>query len=1281
MNNIVAGVITAHQIYDELQKGSTDLYTKRFDFGRENDYNEFSYSLEEHDLHPLLPFSNSLEDLANLSKNATKVFSNMMVSRAEDKSKDSRFDEEPIIEDVALLKSELTLSYSYKIDDDNKYENRTNVDIIDLLTHQELYDKREWTFLTKFNDSKYIALNKTTVLDNAFTSNRNLTKLNRTRRLGELLGLITSNTLCNIPKESRPQLYYVYNGMRPDNTQYQKWNGLQVFDLDLKYSRCFPTMDKQKTKELLFELLKQYKWFVGIGFSSSGKGLHIYTKVARPHQYYIDEQRNEDLMRYWYQMSYTQKYAVIRYVLENVCKVDNGDDPQHPVIDFAMAKISQGVRISYDADFLINPDFEDIQPIMDYHHAPVEGLEFNQWLLKDYIIDNKIFKMWIQQHEVSLQKHSGTYVEQVAIDYGDTNVSLPEGKQPTPFNGEVFYQLRYNVCNTIAAFFGELGREYAHIILKSDVCRNKNEVNGIYNCAINSKKKPTKYGLQILKSCGFNVALGDDSKQSLAIDTKKDLVSLIEKAAASVDVESKCSLKLKQDEYLGNHTEFLLGSVKPGMGNLLTSPPGTGKTELVKSLSKNYRVLLVLPYISVIDAKVVRDNDLGENFDAYFGATKVSDIKKGKSAVMTLDKFGRVDIDKIAYMYDYVMIDESHLIFTSSFRLEAMANSLKNIKTLIDMSKFDDFSAKLVMMTGTPTGERPYFNFYQNLNEILVRKEESRTKTVEFVLCNDIKDMQAKISMQIADCIKNGKKVLYPTNDGDVQAAKLIGMIEHQLGRTIKWSYYKKANTNSEMATSINENATVGDYELILASNYLSVGIDIKDFNDFECIYDSSFAGYEIEQFNCRLRNVDIISRVYIPLYNAENDIMKNLLNYSDFSIKMNREDRDLMRDYVDISKKKLELSVSYDPITNRIFTPGFRIENGQIVFKLEEHELTMFEERFLETMRSPYFIAYSLAEYGYTIRIVDSNVIDKKLTNELIKVGLENAKIESQIKNDLGIYTFEWLMDNDNYLNSFGMEYPNLVNRIWKEGITIDEDPNNKGINIEESMIGEVAKIIVPDRRIFDEQLAVASRFLSLYSMETSKFIYQQCIKKSGKINKSEVSRYMRLMQLVKMEERGNLGNEIYETIKFMYEYIDPFLKDEQYGVATEEHQLRIDFCTQLYLRELQLDLRSQKMTKKYRDEVSELMNVICTKYVVNGLIHLDFRLLPTPDNSTRKKLKEYDSILKQMFEISDDRLPKNLQEIIRIRHLPTTDINAIETIQNVRDGEMAFLSEISPI
>ena len=336
--NLAGNKITAKELYESLQAGRTDLYDKRFSFGREQDYNEFTISLEERGMLPITPFKLGLEDLVKISKDNEDVIENIKKSRSDDKKIDPRFMEQPSQEDPGLLKGELQLSYNYSIDDQTKYDSRTNLDIIDILTAQDLFNEQKWSFLSKFNDSRYILLNKTTLLDNAFISNRNLTKLNRTRRLGELLTLIMSDNLKTLRKEQRPQIYYTSDGIRPDNTQYHKWNGLQVFDLDLKYAKCFKDINISEVKQQLYRTLCHYPWLVGIGTSSSGKGIHIYTKVARPHHYYFEETLNEYYERFWYRMSFVQKYAAIRWTMEHVCHIDNGEDPKHPVIDFAVCK-------------------------------------------------------------------------------------------------------------------------------------------------------------------------------------------------------------------------------------------------------------------------------------------------------------------------------------------------------------------------------------------------------------------------------------------------------------------------------------------------------------------------------------------------------------------------------------------------------------------------------------------------------------------------------------------------------------------------------------------------------------------------------------------------------------------------------------------------------------------------------------------------------------------------------------------------------------------------------
>ena len=55
-----------------------------------------------------------------------------------------------------------------------------------------------------------------------------------TRTLGELLLEITNPENLLIDKSKRQQIYMTYDGTRPLKEEYYKWNGLQIYDLDLK---------------------------------------------------------------------------------------------------------------------------------------------------------------------------------------------------------------------------------------------------------------------------------------------------------------------------------------------------------------------------------------------------------------------------------------------------------------------------------------------------------------------------------------------------------------------------------------------------------------------------------------------------------------------------------------------------------------------------------------------------------------------------------------------------------------------------------------------------------------------------------------------------------------------------------------------------------------------------------------------------------------------------------------------------------------------------------------
>ena len=89
---------------------------------------------------------------------------------------------------------------------------------------------------------------------------------------------ITNAANKNIPKTQRKAIFSTSNGVRPTgDAAYDIWNGFQVIDMDIKDA----TMAK-KLKTRLFKALHKCNWFLGITYSASGMGLHIYTKIAIP---------------------------------------------------------------------------------------------------------------------------------------------------------------------------------------------------------------------------------------------------------------------------------------------------------------------------------------------------------------------------------------------------------------------------------------------------------------------------------------------------------------------------------------------------------------------------------------------------------------------------------------------------------------------------------------------------------------------------------------------------------------------------------------------------------------------------------------------------------------------------------------------------------------------------------------------------------------------------------------------------------------------------------------
>lgn len=1483
----------------------------------------------------------------------------------------------------------------------------TSLKNINNLVYQQIISNK---MLAVLFSKEFISNNKTTTLETTYTNNINREMVYRTRTLGELLFEITNEENIGFQKVERQQIYMTFDGLRPSKEEYYKWNGLQVFDIDLKYWIKKSNGNIQELKELIHKYLSNFHWYLWICTSASGNGLHIYTKVTPPHHVYTIPENNEYISKYWHQVNYITKLSNIYDVLKRAHNSKNNNIDfsvffkehknngistiiaeennieENKYVDNVVSRITAGIRLSFDTYPLINHNFLDLHVGLGLGQT-LDGYEYQETIEKillrkckqiDLINENLV----VENQEDYLQRKNKNIIDlskfvTLGIDINEINV-LPKN--------QINYVTRYNVCNTLASLFGKDGINIAHSLLDSKNNGNVGEINSFYSCAISNGKEPSKLGLEILKKAGIIKNIEPELNEIVETGFKNDLKKEIEKTLLN-PIEN-IDFKLLHNQYLSDINNELINRVTGEKLNIIFSPPGsgkclgkdteilmfdgttkfvqdivigdilmgwdskprnvlatgTGKEELFKiipnkgepwicnkshilsviesgkfkqnstkpnsydiediditgilnlpinhrkklfrvgldfdkkdillnpyflglwlgdgethqpriavgdidknitvpflkayankldcnlseyldkrdghnvstyaitkkldgnrnsiifDLMKNYnllgnkhipkdflmnsrkirlmvfaglidsdgggsngtydyvtklpklaedikflcrslgyfvkhtikyvdntpyqrliisgdftdvpvrlerkkfirqinknalvtgfkiesigegdyygfeidgdkrfmlgdftvthnthwilklakegkRVLLVLPYISVIQNKVENDSSITDLFDTFYGSTDIKDIAYGRNAVTTFDKFSRSNYEKISKMFDYIFLDESHLLFTSSYRIEATSNVIKKIKELFYISSNDPFASKIVLMTGTETGESYFFNKVSNIMRI---SKPQLKKELEFLICGDTLDSITRLASKAADLISNGYRLMIPTNKGEIYSEKIIGMIEYLLNRNLKYGYYKRSNTEQEICQLINNENSIGDYDIVFCSNYLSVGIDINDKDlKFASIYLGNFSGYEIEQFNARIRKTGIKSIYCITTNKLDGTTIDSLLVEPDLLLKITDEDQLYFIDDKSIASAKTEFIASYDPVLHRITTPGFSLLNGKIQFNLEEYELVSFEQKYSVCMEHPIKVARELNKYGYQITVsTEFEGLSEGEQEVLKKMGIEAAKNEKIRKHNLLVGTYIDLINQNQYTNENGLEFSDAIDWIGKNTNKIIEDRELTKLDEDGTIIpcfvqiiydvfASPQQVIVRSREAFDKMYKPAKYLINRYSKIKAIDIIYQYVDDNGILKQKNFQRAINLLKLIDGSEANELAEPITRSLEKIYLFIDKFETNKDFRIGYETYQSLLDTWTNEYIDTLGIKINTKYGFDKIRDGLIEMLNDVGTKSTSKNGIRFSYNLMPEQDSTTILNRRSIDTLVSNMFNITDN-------------------------------------------
>jgi len=919
----------------------------------------------------------------------------------------------------------------------------------------------------------------------------------------DIFALMHNKDYANVPKAERKVIFSTSEPSRPIGDQaYIMWNGIQIIDIDIKNQEIANGL-----KKILFDELNQYQWFLGVSLSSSKKSLHVWTKI-------IPISRDLNSRKVEFRCNFRHKYSYIYITLLKYCsKFGYTKEDILSYLDNAMAKPQQGIYIASDDPYM-NTNFMDLRLNATFEAAIETGIESINWITHPDL--REIFAKLEWFNNESFSKEANTNLDDIE------NKDYRSDKHSGPIHYK--HNQRWQLANTLVAIYKDLpnGEEKAYQVM-CEICAetSKKELKGDIRTAALHNKPISKWAVRELNEHhGFKLKLKQNvSEFSEAIEkTNEELKnSSVSKDPIRVfnNNVNRIDFFISKDQYLSDIKDDILKNLSKI--TLLEAGAGYGKTEMIKAFKA--KTLLILPFTSIIKSKIELDQ-VTSDWLYYYGSKKPTLdelVRPGQSMSMTIDKFSHLNLMELDMAdFEYIVIDESHLLFTSSYR-DVMSPTIQRLANC---------KAKVIMMTGTPTAE---VLFFPKVNHIVVTKEESRIKEFTTYFCKSkYEQIECMVNSMVED-IKNGVKILWPTNKGNTYFEQITSLVHDKVCRLVpdhgplKTFYYKKSNYGDDSMDNINKNKSIGDNDIIGCTTYLSVGIDICDTKRFHIYFNEPMICQYIEQYANRIRRNDLYIKLFLPLENDGNAIDWNYVKPIDLKIQENEiiYARDLVKTANDMLERNLDES-KYNPLILSMLTANKFLKYDEIDCKyyIDEtsYKLHFFEDRYIDYGEQWKVIKEGMEYYGYNTK----EIISEDAISEERKI-----EIDEDLKKIRHKRWDEYTQNVRIFLSHITDENIDIYKEVLKGNYTIFKDDEYKEERGENNLYVNSIEVI-------EKNIQIVCSLYRFYTIDTIKEIYEFCIdKKSNRLNHTKLERIRKFVNIEYNRKKKKLDFPILKYVK----------------------------------------------------------------------------------------------------------------------------------------------------
>lgn len=916
--------------------------------------------------------------------------------------------------------------------------------------------------------------------------------------LYDLISTVTDVSNKDTAKSKRKVVYSTSNGERPvGNKAFELWNGFQVIDMDIKNVEI-----ANKLKQHIFDKLYKCNWFLGVTKSASGMGLHVYTKISIPESDQSDNKKKKLL----YLTNFRHKYSFVYLAcLSAAEEFGFTKDDLIKWMDLMMFKPQQGAFIGYDEHPLISTRFFEDFIYVNFDNIEDLGHPDIDWITHPDL--KMLFKRWEWFDEEDSQQINIEVLEKPELEFNT--------------NTKVHYKHfeRWRLANTLVNLYGkEQGYKYLRHICSNNVKDKELQADCI--TAARHTKPVDPWAVNRLNSIhGFKIKLNiqDSSFDEAEIFTSMDKISNPTLIKESLDT---MNYYLTKDQYLGNIRNQLLDNIN--RITLLEAGAGVGKTEMVKQLVRDgKKIIMVMPFTSTIKAKVENDKDW---YYSYGSRKPRLDVSAGLS--VTVDKFSHMNLMDIkAAGFDYVFIDESHLLFMSEYR-PVMAKIIEMIRNT---------EVPIILMSGTPSGE---LVFFPDIKHIKVIKEDVRQKEVKVHLVDSTKHLMFHMCRAMANDIRNGKRILFPTNSGTLYSEQIKAGVtyflqtDHADYNEVNLNYYKKSNVGEKFMDDVNFDKTIRDTQILLCTTYLSVGVDILDRYNFSIYFADLMMPQEVEQFANRLRSNDLFINLYIAKNDAEGN-SRSIHKFKDMNFKLNDDEIKNVHSILRICNSMIErnpIEYKYNSLVSSIIRDNKFIEYNDVENKYYLNEIAYkviyFERKYREYVQQLPVLMKGMQAYGYQIQ-----------SKDLGEFKVEGTEVFADVKNLMRAAYDERVNMNTKHIEE-------LMEVIEEERLNIYKDvlagkyDIRKGDEWRDDLTNQ--RLIVKNIEVFEKVVPIFISLTKQYNVEQIREIFEFCRHKNGSFNFAAIKRIRTLVNILYNDRNERLDLPIKDFMKASYEFSD---------------------------------------------------------------------------------------------------------------------------------------------